>query len=154
MPPFTKADFMKPEVAQKLSVVIMCKMDKPVLTPFNSLKSREKKVFNQLLNNYISTLGENWNDILIQDFNETCQDELFDTDNFMKCENYPCEVASECELLLTEEQKQFQEDMKDPVKYQQWYDKLQQDIIENERLAEERGRVHRFNTEETPQINE
>jgi hypothetical protein len=149
MPLFTKEDFMNPEVAQKLSVVIMNQMEKPVLTLFKHLKQREKKKFNELLNQYINSLGENWVDRLTQDFNETCHDELFDPDNFIKCENQSCEVG-ECELLLTDEQKQFQEDMKDPVKYKEWFDKLQESIIENERLAEEQGRVHRFNRD-TPQ---
>lgn len=154
MPLFTKDDFLKPEIGEKLSVIIMNKMKKPVLTAFKNLKIREKKEFNELLNQYIQTLGEDWDNILTKDFNETCQEELFDTENFMELEKISCPVG-ECELLLTEEQKQFQEDMKDPVKYQEWYDKLQESIIENERIAEELGRVHKFPTVETlEEINE
>jgi hypothetical protein len=43
---------------------------------------------------------------------------------------------------LTEEQKQFQEDMKDPVKKAEWEEKLKAEILEAEKKALEEGRVH------------
>ena len=58
MPLFTKEDFLKPEVAQKLSVIIMSKINKNVLTAFNKLIAKDKKKFNEILNEYIASLGE------------------------------------------------------------------------------------------------
>ena len=60
MPPFTKEDFLKPEVGQRLSVIIMSKMNKNVLQPFTKLIAKDKKEFNKLLNEYIGSLGEDW----------------------------------------------------------------------------------------------
>ena len=73
--------------------------------------------------------------------------ELFDTDNFFNAEKIVCPVGK-TEHILTDEQKQFQEDMKDPEKYKAWQEKLKEDILEAERKAEEEGRVHYFNREE------
>ena len=141
MPLFTKEDFLKPEVGQKLSVIIMSKINKNVLTLFSKLMTKDKKEFNKYLNEYIGTLGENWEETITQDFNETCNLELFDTENFFKAENIPTQVG-ESELILTEEQKQFEEDMKDPVKKALWEENLKVEILEAERKALAEGRVH------------
>jgi hypothetical protein len=141
MPLFTKEDFLKPDVGQRLSVIIMSKINKNVLTLFNKLITKDKKEFNKHLNEYIASLGEDWEETIIKDFNEVCTLELFDTENFFKAENIPTQVG-ECELILTEEQKQFQEDMKDPVKKAEWEEKLKAEILEAEKKALEEGRVH------------
>ena len=141
MPPFTKEDFLKPEVGQRLSVIIMSKMNKNVLQPFTKLIAKDKKEFNKLLNEYIGSLGEDWEETLIKDFNEVCSLDLFDTDNYFNPEKIPAQVG-ESELILTEEQKQFEEDMKDPVKKAEWQEKLKAEIIEAEKRALEEGRVH------------
>jgi len=141
MPLFSKEDFLIPEVGQRLSVITMSKLEKNVLIPFNKLITKEKKKFNQIMNEYIATLGEDWEETLIKDFNEVCNLELFDTENFLKAENIPTQVG-ECELILTDEQKQFEEDMKDPVKKALWEENLKVEILEAERKAFEEGRVH------------
>jgi hypothetical protein len=142
MPLFTKEDFLKPEVGQRLSVIIMSKINKNVLTLFNKLITKDKKEFNKYLNEYIASLGEeDWEETLTKDFNEVCNLELFDTENFFKPENIPTQVG-ECELILTEEQKQFEEDMKDPMKKALWEEKLKTEILEAEKKAIEEGRVH------------
>jgi hypothetical protein len=149
MPIFTKEDFLKPEVGQKLSVIIMSKMNKNVLTLFSKLINKDKKEFNKYLNEYIASLGEDWEETLTKDFNETCTLELFDTENFFKAENIPTQVG-ECELILTEEQKQFEEDMKDPMKKALWEETLKAEILEAEKKAIEEGKVHIIaNPEET-----
>ena len=141
MPLFTKEDFLKPDLGQRLSVIIMSKINKNVLTLFYKLITKDKKEFNKMLNEYIESLGEDWEETIIKDFNETCTLELFDTENYFKAENIPTQVG-ECELILTEEQKQFQEDMKDPVKKAEWEEKLKAEILEAEKKALEEGRVH------------
>ena len=141
MPLFTKEDFLKPEVGQRLSVIIMSKINKNVLTLFNKLITKDKKEFNKYLNEYIASLGEDWEETIIKDFNEVCTLELFDTENYFKAENIPTQVG-ESELILTEEQKQFEEDMKDPIKKALWEENLKAEILEAERKALEEGRVH------------
>jgi len=141
MPLFTKEDFLKPEVGQRLSVIIMSKINKNVLTLFNKLITKDKKEFNKYLNKYIASLGEDWEETIIKDFNEVCTLELFDTENYFKAENIPTQVG-ESELILTEEQKQFEEDMKDPIKKALWEENLKAEILEAERKALEEGRVH------------
>jgi hypothetical protein len=138
---FTKEDFLKPEVGQKLSVIIMSKLEKNVLTPFNKLTIKDKKKFNEMLNGYITSLGKSWEETLTKDFNEVCTLDLFDPENFFKPENIPTQVG-ESELILTEEQKQFEEDMKDPVKKALWEENLKVEILEAERKALAEGRVH------------
>lgn len=142
MPPFTKEDFLKPEVGQKLSVIVMSKMNKNVLTQFSKLTAKDKKAFNNYLNEYIKSLGEeDWEEQLLKDFNEICTLELFDTENYFKAENVPVQVG-DSELILTDEQKQFQEDMKDPEKYKEWCENHLKEIIAAEEKALEEGRVH------------
>lgn len=141
MSPFTKDDFLKPEIGQRLSVIIMSKMNRNVLTPFSRLIAKEKKQFNHLLNAYIASLGEEWEETITKDFNDICHLDLFDPDCYFNPEKLQV-MSGDPELILTEEQKQFQEDMKDPVKKALWEEKLKQEIIEAEKKALEEGRVH------------
>jgi hypothetical protein len=137
MPVFSKEDFMKPEVAQRLSVVIMSKMDKYILLSFSKLSPKEKKLFNKLMNEYIVHLGMDWENKLEADFNEVCTDELFSTENYFKAESINAPVG-ESEIILTEEQKRFQEEMLDPVKQAEWLEKLKADVIKEEEKMKER----------------
>lgn len=136
MPVFSKEDFMKPEVAQRLSVVIMSKMDKYILLSFSKLSPKEKKLFNKLMNEYIVHLGMDWENKLEADFNEVCTDELFSTENYFKAESINAPVG-ESEIILTEEQKRFQEEMLDPVKQAEWLEKLKADVIKEEEKMKE-----------------
>jgi hypothetical protein len=137
MPVFSKEDFMKPEVAQRLSVVIMSKMDKYILLSFSKLSPKEKKLFNKLMNEYIVHLGMDWENKLEADFNEVCTDELFSTENYFKAESINAPVG-ESEMILTEEKKRFQEEMLDPVKQAEWLEKLKADVIKEEEKMKER----------------
>jgi hypothetical protein len=119
----------------------MSKINKNVLTLFSKLITKDKKEFNKYLNEYIASLEEDWEETIIKDFNEVCTLELFDTENYFKAENIPTQVG-ESELILTEEQKQFEEDMKDPIKKAEWEEKLKAEILEAEKKALEEGRVH------------
>jgi len=101
------------------------------------------------LNQYIFSLGEDWREKLEKDFNEICCDELFDDANSFKPENINT-VVGESELILTEERKQFEEDMKDPIKYNEWYEKLKADIIEQEQLMKQREEIKCLEEETHP----
>ena len=58
---FNQEDFN--EHSSRLRLIIMPKMNKPILTRFNQLDDREKKKFNKMLNQYIQSLPpfkEDW----------------------------------------------------------------------------------------------
>lgn len=137
MPEFSKEDFLNPEVAQRLSVIIMSRMDKNVLLSFSKLTPKDKKHFNKLMNEYIVSLGIDWKQKVEADFNEVCQDELFSSENYFKAETIDVPVG-ESEVVLTDQQRQFEEDMKDPEKYAEWLEKLKADIIESEQKMKDR----------------
>jgi hypothetical protein len=102
--PFTEEDFAK--YSQQLSVIIMVRLRKHPLTPFSGLANGEKRKFNRVMNEYIQSLGEDWETKLITDFNQTCDEDLF-TDSF-KPEVLPVSQREGTkELLLTEEQLTF-----------------------------------------------
>jgi hypothetical protein len=71
---FTQEDFQKE--SPRLSVIIMHKMQLPVMTPFTSLTDRQKTKFNKHMNEYIASLGEAWEVPLLADFNELALDYL------------------------------------------------------------------------------
>lgn len=71
-----KEDF-EGETVTKLSVICMEKIGKEPLTGFRDLTERERKRFNQVMNDYIKSLGECWKEKLQTDFNEVCTEEIF-----------------------------------------------------------------------------
>jgi hypothetical protein len=71
---FTQEDFQIE--APRLSVVIMNRMQLPIMTPFKSLTDRQKSKFNKLMNEYIQSLGEDWKGQLVADFNDLAADYL------------------------------------------------------------------------------
>jgi len=78
--PFTLDDLKKQETLTKIQVVIMCKMEKPPLTPFKTLSVGNQRRFNEQLNAYIRTfpdLQEEWELKLQEDFNTACIEDLF-----------------------------------------------------------------------------
>lgn len=92
--------------AQRISVIIMVKMLKHPLTSFHTLASGEKRKFNRLMNEYLKNLGEEWEQKLIEDFNQTCDEDLFT--NSFNPELIPVsQREGGKELLLTDEQKEF-----------------------------------------------
>jgi len=73
---FSQDDFQ--EHAQRLSVIIMNKMNKPILLSFRRLNENDKKKFNRLLNEYIHALpAEEWLDIVLNDFNSITEEHIF-----------------------------------------------------------------------------
>ena len=98
---FSQDDFQ--EHAQRLSVIIMYRMNKPVLSSFKRLGDFEKKKFNKLLNEYIHSLpSEQWLDVLLNEFNEIAQETIFN-ENFDPSKIYVANVNTEPQLILAEE---------------------------------------------------
>jgi hypothetical protein len=77
MPRFCEDDFLKREVREKLHVITMSKFNKYPLTDFNTLSMKEKRVANEILNEYVKHLPEHWETKLTCDFNLICQEEIF-----------------------------------------------------------------------------
>ena len=69
---FSKEDFNQ-DNATRLSVIIMTEMKRHPLTPFQDLPPSQKVKFNRLLNDYIQNLPEEWEPILLADFNRIVQ---------------------------------------------------------------------------------
>jgi len=85
--------------SQRLSVIIMKKMNKPILTSFRRITENEKKKFNKLLNEYIHSLpSEEWLDTIINDFNDIVQEDVFN-DGFDPSKVYVPNVNTEPQLL-------------------------------------------------------
>jgi hypothetical protein len=102
--PITQEDFSRH--AQRISVIIMVRMGKHALTSFHRLANGEQRKFNRLMNEYLRGLGEDWESKLIEDFNRTCDEDLF-TDSFNPELIPVSQKEGGKELLLTEEQKTF-----------------------------------------------
>jgi hypothetical protein len=104
---FTKEDFSRHW--ERLTVIVNHKIGQPVLTPFKSHSDLKKKKFNKILNEYIREIGAhaNWEERLLNEFNELVQEELWDNPKF-KVENQFVKEGGH-EVLLTEEQKEFLE---------------------------------------------
>ena len=73
---FTQQMFL--ENSTRLQVIIMSKLDRPPLSNFLSFNAKEKRRFDQVLNEYIKTLpiGEEV-EAIKQDFNQVCNEEVF-----------------------------------------------------------------------------
>jgi hypothetical protein len=108
MPPFSKEDFT-PDNATRLTVIIMPKMGKAPLTGYKSLPETQQKKFNRLLNEYISTLGENWNEKLLNDFNTIVNEDILNEDFDPNRQSVPI-LNTGREVLMNEEQKEFFKD--------------------------------------------
>jgi len=77
---FCPDDFLNKEIKEKLQVVTLSKMGKYPLTDFETLTMKEKRVANEIVNEYIRklpTLSKDWNDKLSYDFNRVCNEEIF-----------------------------------------------------------------------------
>lgn len=77
---FCPDDFLNKDIKDKLSVITMSKMGKYPLTNFENLTMKEKRVANEIVNDYIKklpTLNADWNAKLTYDFNQICNEEIF-----------------------------------------------------------------------------
>ena len=102
---FNQEDFN--EHSSRLRLIIMSKMNKPILTRFNQLDNREKKKFNKMLNQYIHSLPpfkEDWMDKLVDDFNELCLDNIF-TEKFDPAKCY-CPNVNNTPTLISKEEEE------------------------------------------------
>ena len=104
---FSKEDF-NPENAQRLNVIVMKQMGKHPLTAFQSLGEALKKKFNRLLNEYIQSLGEDWKETLIRDFDTIVNEDIL-TEEFDPSKVYIPDCRTERNLLITEDQMEFLE---------------------------------------------
>ena len=50
-------------------VLIMKRMGRPLLTQFKDLPPSQKTKFNRIMNEYIQSLGEDWEKVLLDEFN-------------------------------------------------------------------------------------
>lgn len=76
---FNPEDFKNKEVGEKLHVITMSKLNKYPLTRYDTLTFKEKRIANEILNEYIHKLPEiNWNEKLTKDFNQICVEEIFE----------------------------------------------------------------------------
>ena len=100
---FNHEDFKEHSV--RLQVIIMNKLNKSLLTSFHTLSYREKMKFNILLNQYIQSLpNDNWLDVILEDFNDLCLDNIF-TDNFDPSKCYCPDVNMNLQLIPKEEEQ-------------------------------------------------
>ena len=98
---FCQSDWSNKETREKLHVVTMSKLNKYPLTAFDTLSFKEKRIANELLNNYIREFPERgWEDKLTTDFNQICVEEIFENPKIdftslpfkqKNLENYPIE---------------------------------------------------------------
>jgi hypothetical protein len=100
MPRFTQMDFCG-ETSQRLQVIIANKCGEHPLTPFSKVASKPK--FNRLLNEYVNSLGDDWDAVILKDFNLIVNEEILN-DNF-KAEEISCSgLTTTKTLLMTSEQ--------------------------------------------------
>ena len=95
---FTKQMFL--ENSTRLQVIIMSKLDRLPLSNFVNLNAKEKRQFDQALNEYIKSLppGEEIQTIT-QDFNRVCNEEIFP---YMKPERFVLPKSTPEELEIEE----------------------------------------------------
>jgi hypothetical protein len=77
---FCKTDFENPKVIEKLRAVTMVKSGHNIQTTMSLLSLKQKRIVNIWLNTYIATnlQCENWEAVLFNDFQQVCNEELFD----------------------------------------------------------------------------
>jgi hypothetical protein len=105
MPRFSKEDFTQ-ETATRLMVIVMSKMGRPPLSQFRDLPPSQKTKFNRIMNEYIQSLGEDWETKILDDFNlivnEDILNEEFDAGRVFVRETY-----SDRKVLLSPEQEEW-----------------------------------------------
>ena len=96
---FSIDDFADVENTKMLSAIILTKIDKQPLSNFHKLSVKQKKVFNEKLNEYIKTLpDENWKEELTKEYHLVLNEEVFTTD-FNAMDYEPMNINPEIQLL-------------------------------------------------------
>ena len=65
------------DVKLKIVCIVMNLLGKPPLTRFSQLLNKEKRLFNEKLNEYIGLLPQEWESKINNDFISMCNDEIF-----------------------------------------------------------------------------
>jgi hypothetical protein len=73
---FTKEDFTGDTVT-RLQVIINNRIGVPPLSAFSELPEGKKKKYNRLLNEYVNALPENWESVILADFNQIADEDIF-----------------------------------------------------------------------------
>jgi len=105
MPTFSKEDFTQ-ENATRLMVIIMKEMGKPPLHQFRDLSPTLKTKFNRLMNEYIQSLGEDWETRILADFNQIVGEDILN-EEFDAGRVLVRDTISQKNVLLTDEQKEW-----------------------------------------------
>ena len=103
--PFSHEDFT-PENAERLKVITNHKMLLPLMTAFYSLNPTMKTKFNRVMNEYISSLGEDWETTLTTDFNTLINENLLNED-FDASKQYIKELTVDKKIWFSPEQEQW-----------------------------------------------
>ena len=100
--------FNRPDVQERIKTVILAHMFNNPFKQYNSLNRLEKLNFKKSLNAYIkeNLRGEDWEDVLIKEYNMLVCAFLDDTSAFDPSK-YVCETNFESEFILSPEQKAF-----------------------------------------------
>jgi len=75
MPKFSKEDFTQ-ENATRLMVLVMKRMGRPLLSQFRDLPHSQKVKFNRVMNEYIQSLGEDWEKVMLDEFNRLVNEDI------------------------------------------------------------------------------
>ena len=111
--PFGKDDFNK-ENAQRLSVIIMPKLGYGPLHNFRALGDSQQKKFNRVMNEYIQALPDNWEEVLMEDFNRIVNEDILNED-FNPANQYVPSFSVTRETILSQEQKEYFADKPDEL---------------------------------------
>ena len=105
MPKFSKEDFTQ-DNAIRISVIIMNRMGKNPLGDFRELPQSQKSKFNRLMNEYIGSLGEDWETKLLADFNQIVNEDILNED-FDPSKLQVKQLITERQVLLSPEQEEW-----------------------------------------------
>lgn len=105
MPRFSNEDFNQ-ENATRLMVITMSKMGRPPLTQFKDLPPSQKTKFNRIMNEYIQSLGEDWETKLTDDFNLIVNEDILN-EEFDAGRLFVKDTITERKVLLSPEQEEW-----------------------------------------------
>lgn len=105
MPRFSKDDFNQ-ENATRLMVIVMNEMGKHPLTQFRDLISSQKTKFNRIMNDYIQSLGEDWETKLLGDFNLIVNEDILN-EEFDPSKVFVKDTITERNVLLADHHKEW-----------------------------------------------
>jgi hypothetical protein len=103
---FTQDDFKSQAI--RLKIIINYKLGLNIFSEFKDMSRLKQKEFNIKLNEYIKALPDDWEETVMNDFNEICADQIFH-----KFEPEKMHVPLGGSIrLLTEEQQRLAEEEK------------------------------------------